>query len=160
MTLANATPSLPDTRSNSRHHARGVSSVCRIITSSHGNELHALLQNLRSGEDFTACSRAAWNYLKTHNAKNKPPTYYYYGIKFYLLQTPLSTRFILLENEKKKKQILNLLHASALIMFMLTAGSKFSSRNIICQKRRKETTRNIPGIRGLRRSNPMICYTA
>jgi hypothetical protein len=59
---------------------------------------------LRSDEDFTECSKAAWNYLKNHNARKKPPTYYYYyGIKFYFLQTPLST---LLESEKTDTEFL------------------------------------------------------
>lgn len=96
MTLADATPSLPDWR----HYTKRITSsrkrrfVCHIITSSRGNELHALLQNLRSDEDFSECSRATWYLSKNHNARNKPPTSYYYGIQFYFLKTSLSATFI------------------------------------------------------------------
>jgi hypothetical protein len=71
-------------------------------------------KNKRSDGDSIECSRAAWNYLKNRNARNRPPTSYHYGNKSYFLQTSLSTT---LYYRRREKQILNFLYASALNMF-------------------------------------------
>jgi hypothetical protein len=103
MTLADATPSLPDWR---RYTKR--------LTSSRERRFVCLSDHYVITWQWTACTIAKSAFERGLHwmqygclvlsdkpyARSKPPTYLHYGIKFYFLQTPLSTTLILLKSEK------------------------------------------------------------
>lgn len=146
MTLADATPSLPDWR----HYTKR-------LTSSRKRRFVCLSDHYVITWQWTACTIAkicvrtrtsvnAVARLKLSEASDLSL------LRHSMLFSAHTLKYYVYTTGKLKKQILNFLGAE--YVYVTSWLKTFLKKYYL-----PETVRNIPGIRGVRRSNPMTCYT-